>query len=159
MRYPMTIDELTQVSGVGPGKANKYGKPFVELIAAYVDEHDIEREDEVQVRSVVKKSGNKVHIIQNIDKRLSLESIAKAKGLTMPDLMTELESIVQSGTKLDINYYIDEQLEADSQDEIMDYFRESETDDLETAHQEMDGSYSEDELRLVRLRFMSEVAN
>lgn len=159
MRYPMTIDELTQISGVGPGKAKKYGKPFVELIAAYVEEHDIEREDEVQVRSVVKKSGNKVHIIQNIDKRLSLESIAKAKGLTMPDLMTELESIVQSGTKLDINYYIDEQLEADSQDEIMDYFRESETDDLETAHQEMDGAFSEDELRLVRLRFMSEVAN
>ncbi|MEZ4806651.1 MAG: DNA helicase RecQ [Flavobacteriales bacterium] len=159
MRYPTTIDELTQVSGVGPGKAQKYGKPFVEMIATYVEENEIEREDEVMVRSVVNKSGNKVHIIQNIDKRLSLNEIARAKGLTMEDLLTELESIVTSGTKLDINYYINEILETDVQDEIMDYFRNAETDDLESAHQEFDGDYSEEELRLIRLKFMSEVAN
>ena len=159
MRYPVTMDDLTQVSGVGPGKAAKYGKPFLELIAKYVEENDIEREDEVLVRSVVNKSGNKVHIIQNIDKRLPLDAIARGKGLTMDTLLTELESIVTSGTKLDINYHINDILEPDSQDEIMDYFRESETDDLETAVQEFDSAYSEEELRLVRLKFMSEVAN
>lgn len=159
VRYPITIEELTQVSGVGPGKAQKYGKPFVELIAKYVDENDIEREEEVVVRSVVNKSGNKVHIIQNIDKRLPLDAIARGKGLSMNDLLTEMESIVQSGTKLDINYHINDMLEADVQDEIMEYFRNADTDDLETAHQEFDGDFSEEEIRLVRLRFMSEVAN
>ena len=159
MRYPVTMDDLTQVTGVGPGKASKYGKPFVELIAKYVEENDIEREDEMVVRSVVNKSGNKVHIIQNIDKRLPLDAIARGKGLSMPDLLTELESIVMSGTKLDINYHINDILESDVQEEIMDYFRNSETDDIETAHQEFDGDYSEEELRLVRLKFMSEVAN
>ncbi len=159
MRYPTNIEELTQVTGVGPGKAQKYGKPFIDLIAAYVEEHDIERLGEVMVRSVVNKSGNKVHIIQNIDKRLPLDAIARGKGLSLPDLLTELESIVMSGTKLDINYHINDLLESDSQEEIMDYFRESETDDIETAHQEFDGSFSEEELRLMRLKFMSEVAN
>jgi ATP-dependent DNA helicase RecQ len=159
VRYPRTIEELTQISGVGPGKAQKYGKPFVELIAAYVEEHNIERADDVVVRSVVNKSGNKVHIIQNIDKRLPLDAIARGKGLTMDTLLTELESIVTSGTKLDINYHINEVLESDSQEELMDYFRESETDDIEAASQEFDNAYSEEELRLVRLKFMSEVAN
>lgn len=159
MRYPITIEELTQVSGVGPGKAQKYGKPFVELIAKYVEENDIEREEEVVVRSVVNKSGNKVHIIQNIDKRLPLDAIARGKGLTMDDLLTEMESIVQSGTKLDISYHLNDILEADVQEEIMEYFRNADTDDLEAAHQEFDGDFSEEEIRLVRLKFMSEVAN
>ncbi|MBL7939402.1 MAG: DNA helicase RecQ [Flavobacteriales bacterium] len=159
MRYPITIEELTQVSGVGPGKAQKYGKPFIELIEAYVEEHDIERAGEVMVRSVVNKSGNKVHIIQNIDKRLPLDAIARGKGLSMTDLLTELESIVMSGTKLDINYHINDILESDVQEEIMDYFRTSETDDIETAVNELDGAFSEEEMRLVRLKFMSEVAN
>lgn len=159
MRYPVTMDDLTQVTGVGPGKASKYGKPFVDLIAKYVEENDIEREDEVLVRSVVNKSGNKVHIIQNIDKRLPLDAIARGKGLSMNDLLTELESIVMSGTKLDINYHINDILEADVQEEIMDYFRGSDTDDIETAHKEFDGDYSEEEIRLIRLKFMSEVAN
>jgi ATP-dependent DNA helicase RecQ len=153
------MEELTQVTGVGPGKAQKYGKPFLEMIARYVEENDIEREEEVVVRSVVNKSGNKVHIIQNIDKRLPLDSIARSKGLTLDDLLTEMESIVQSGTRLDINYHLNDVLEEDAQEEIMDYFRNSETDDIETAHQEFDGDYSEEELRLMRLRFMSEVAN
>jgi ATP-dependent DNA helicase RecQ len=159
VRYPITLEELTLITGVGPGKAQKYGKPFVELIAAYVEENEIEREDETVVRSVMKKSSNKVHIIQNIDKRLSLESIAKAKGLTMEALLDEMETIVMSGTKLDINYHLQEVLEEDSQEEIMDYFREAESDSLEDAYQEFNGDYSEEELRLMRLKFMSEVAN
>jgi ATP-dependent DNA helicase RecQ len=159
MRYPITIDEMTQVSGVGPGKAQKYGKPFIELIANYVEEHDIERAEEVTVRSVVNKSGHKVHIIQNIDKRLPLDAIAKSRNLSMNDLLTELETIVQSGTKLDIIYHLNDVLEADAQQEIMDYFREAETDDIDAASQEFDGDFSDEELRMVRLRFMSEVAN
>jgi ATP-dependent DNA helicase RecQ len=159
MRYPITIDELTQVSGVGPGKAQKFGKPFIELIARYVEENDIERAEEVTVRSVVNKSGNKVHIIQNIDKRLPLEAIAKSRNLSLNDLLTELESIVMSGTKLDINYQLNDMLEAESQQEIMDYFRDAESDDIETAHQEFDGDFSEEELRMMRIKFMSEVAN
>jgi ATP-dependent DNA helicase RecQ len=159
VRYPVTIEELTQVSGVGPGKAQKFGKPFVELIARYVDENEIERAEEVTVRSVVNKSGNKVHIIQNIDKRLALDAIARSRNLSMEDLLNELESIVQSGTKLDINYYLNDILEPDGLEEIMEYFREAESDDLETAHKEFDGDYSEEELRMVRLKFMSEVAN
>ena len=159
MRYPITIDELTQITGVGPGKAQKFGKPFVDLIAKYVDENDIEREAEVTVRNVVNKSMNKVHIIQNIDKRIPLESIARSKNLSMPAFLTELESIVMSGTKLDINYQLNDILEADSQQDIMDYFRNAETDDIEAAHQEFDGDYSEEELRMMRLKFMSEVAN
>ncbi len=159
MRYPITMDELTQVSGVGPGKAQKFGKPFLDLIKRYVDENDIERAEEVTVRSVVKKSGNKVHIIQNIDKRLSLESIAKSRNLTMDALLTELESIVQSGTKLDINYQINDVFESDVLEEIMEYFNEAESDDIELASQEFNGDYSEEELRMVRLKFMSEVAN
>ena len=106
LRNPLTIEELTQITGVGPGKAQKFGKPFIDLIARYVEENDIERAEEVTVRNVVNKSGNKVHIIQNIDKRLPLESIARSKNLTMPDLLTELESIVTSGTKLDITYHL-----------------------------------------------------
>lgn len=159
MRYPVTIEELTQITGVGPGKAQKYGKPFVELIKRYVEENEIERAEEVVVRSVVNKSGNKVHIIQNIDKRLPLEAIAKSRNLSLNDLLTELESIVMSGTKLDINYQLNDMLEAESQQEIMEYFRDAESDDIETAHQEFDGDFSEEELRMMRIKFMSEVAN
>ena len=159
MRYPITIEELTLISGVGPGKAQKYGKPFVELIESYVEENEIERADETVVRSVMKKSSNKVHIIQNIDKRLSLESIAKAKGLSMNALLDEMETIVMSGTKLDISYHIDDVVEEDAQEEIMDYFRTAENDSIDEAAKEFGGDYSEEELRLMRLKFMSEVAN
>ena len=159
VRYPLTLDELTLISGVGPGKAQKYGTPFVELIADYVEENEIERADETVVRSVMKKSSNKVHIIQNIDKRLSLESIAKAKGLSMGALLDEMETIVMSGTKLDINYHLDDVVEEDAQEEIMDYFRTADTDSIDEAAKEFDGDYSDEELRLMRLKFMSEVAN
>ena len=159
MRYPVSIEELTQITGVGPGKAQKFGKPFVDLIAKYVEENEIERAEEVTVRNVVNKSGNKVHIIQNIDKRVPLDAIARSKNLSITDFLTELESIVMSGTKLDINYHLNDVLEADAQEEIMDYFRNAETDDIETAFQEFDGDFSEQELRMMRLKFMSEVAN
>jgi ATP-dependent DNA helicase RecQ len=159
VRYPITLEELTLISGVGPGKAQKYGKPFVELIASYVEENDIEREDSTVVRTVMKKSSNKVHIIQNIDKRLALESIAKAKGLSMHALIEEMETIVSSGTKLDINYHLDEVLDEDVLDEMMDYFRQAESDSLELANEEFGRDFSEDEIRLVRLKFLSEVAN
>ena len=159
MRYPLTLEELTLISGVGPGKAQKYGKPFVDLIAAHVEENDIERMDETVVRSVMKKSSNKVHIIQNIDKKLALESIAKAKGLTMETLLDEMETIVMSGTRLDINYHIEDVLEEDALEEIMDYFRNADSDSLEGATEEFGRDYSEEEIRLVRLKFMSEVAN
>ena len=159
MRYPISIDELTHVSGVGPGKAQKFGKPFVEMISVYVEENEIERAEEVMVRSVVNKSTNKVHIIQNIDKRLPLDNIAKAKGMSLGDLLTELESIVLSGTRLDINYHLNEIIEVDTQEEIMDYFRGADTDSIEAAHQEFDGDYSEEELRMMRIKFLSEVAN
>ncbi|MBK9274469.1 MAG: DNA helicase RecQ [Flavobacteriales bacterium] len=159
MRYPVTIEELTQITGVGPGKAQKYGKPFVDLIKRYVEENDIERAEEVVVRSVVNKSGNKVHIIQNIDKRLSLTSIARSRNLSLADLISELESIVMSGTRLDISYHLDESMDPDLQEEIMDYFREAENDSLEAMLEEFGRDVSEEDLRLMRIRFLSEVAN
>jgi ATP-dependent DNA helicase RecQ len=159
MRYPVTLEELTQVSGVGAGKAQKFGQEFVDLIADYVEEKGIERMEDVVVRTVAKKSGNKVHIIMNIDRKTPLESIAKAKGLEMEDLITEMESIVMSGTKLDLNHYISEMLDEDAQEEIMEHFSEAESDSIEEALEEFDGDYSEEEMRLMRLKFMSEVAN
>ncbi len=159
MRYPVTIEDLTQITGVGPGKAQKYGKPFVDLIKRYVEENDIERADEVVVRSVVNKSGNKVHIIQNIDKRLSLESIARSRNLSMVNLIAELESIVMSGTRLDISYHLDEHMDPDLQEEVMDFLRDAESDDLEAVIDEFGGDVSEEHLRLMRIRFLSEVAN
>ncbi|MCC6576673.1 MAG: DNA helicase RecQ [Flavobacteriales bacterium] len=159
MRYPVTIEDLTQITGVGPGKAQKYGKPFIELIKRYVEENEIERAEEVVVRSVVNKSGNKVHIIQNIDKRLSLESIARSRNLSMVDLIAELESIVMSGTRLDISYHLDEHLDPDLQEEVMDFLRDAESDDLEAVIDEFGGDVSEEDLRLMRIRFLSEVAN
>ncbi|MBS1583720.1 MAG: DNA helicase RecQ [Bacteroidetes bacterium] len=158
-RYPISIEELTHITGVGPGKAQKYGRPFVDLIGQYVEENEIERAEEMVVRSVVNKSSNKVHIIQNIDKRLPMDSIARAKGLTMDDLLDEMETIVMSGTKLDINYHVNDVLEPEAQEEIMDYFRSAESDNIQAAQEEFDGDFTEEELRLMRLKFLSEVAN
>lgn len=158
-RYPVTMDELTQVSGVGPGKAKKFGKPFVAMIESYVEENNIERTEDVVVRTVAKKSGNKVHIIQNIDRKTPLEDIANAKGLSIDDLVQEMESIVMSGTKLDLNHYLGEMLDEDAQEDIMDHFREAESDSIEDALEEFDGEFSEEEMRLMRIKFLSEVAN
>jgi ATP-dependent DNA helicase RecQ len=158
-QYPVKMEELSNIVGVGQGKAIRFGKPFIELIAQYVDENDIERPQDFVMKSIVNKSGLKVHIIQNIDRKLPLEDIGEAKGKSLEQIIAEIETIVASGTKVDINYYIDDILDADNQDEIYEYFGEAETDSLEVAFDEFDGDYTEEELRLMRIRFMSEMAN
>ncbi|MFI0430113.1 RecQ family ATP-dependent DNA helicase [Mariniflexile sp. HMF6888] len=159
LKYPITIAELANVHGVGDGKAKKYGKDFVELIAQYVEEHDIIRPDDLVVKSTGSNSANKLYIIQNIDRKLPLDDIASSKGMSMEDFIKEMEAIVYSGTKLNINYWIDEILDEDQQEEIHDYFMESKTDSIDTAIKEFDGDYDDEELRLYRIKFISEVAN
>ncbi|MCS5662841.1 MAG: DNA helicase RecQ [Flavobacteriales bacterium] len=160
LQYPITIEELTNINGVGTGKANRFGKEFVEFIANYVEENNIDRPQDMVVKSIVNKSGLKVYIIQSTDRKLPLEDIASAKGLDMAKLITEIENIVYSGTKVDINYYLDEVLDEDQQEEIFDYFKEdAETDSIEEALGEFDGSYEEEELRLMRIKFLSDLAN
>lgn len=159
IQYPITLDELTKISGVGGGKAEKFGKPFVDLIARYVEENGIERPDDFVVKSVINKSGAKVQIIQNIDRKLPLENIGTALGKNFDEILDEIEAIVSSGTKININYYISEKLDTDNQEEIFDYFREAETDSITEAYHEFDGAYTEEELRLMRIKFMSEMAN
>lgn len=158
-QYPTTIEELTNIQGVGNGKATRYGKPFAKLIQTYVEENDIERLQDMVVKSVVNKSGMKVQLIQNIDRKLPLEDIGRAQGKNVEEVIDEIESIVQSGTKVNINYYIDDILDEEVQEEIYEYFTEAETDDLNAAYEEFDGDYSEEELRLMRIKFMSEMAN
>ena len=158
--YPITIDELKNITGVGTGKASKYGKPFIDLIKKYVEENEIERPDDMVVKSVVNKSGLKVHIIQNIDRRISLDDMAKSKGLKLEDIIGEIESIVASGTRVDIQYYINEVIDEERQEEVFDYFRTAENDTIEAAINEMgENEYTVDEIRLIRIKFMSEVAN
>lgn len=159
LKYPITTEELTNIHGVGEGKAKKYGKEFLELIERYVEDNDIIRPDDLVVKSTGANSINKLYIIQNIDRKLSLDDIASAKGLRMDDLIKEMEQIVYSGTKLNIKYWIDEMLDDDQQEEIHDYFMESESDNIEDALKEFDGDYDIDELRLMRIKFISEVAN
>ncbi len=160
LQYPISIEELTHINGVGSGKASKFGKEFVDLIKIYVEENNIERPQDLVVKSIVNKSGLKVYIIQSTDRKLPLEDIASAKGLTMPKLVTEMENIVYSGTKVNINYYLDEVFDEDQQLEILDYFKEdAETDGIEEALKEFDGDYEEEELRLMRIKFMSDFAN
>lgn len=159
LKYPITIPELLNIHGVGEGKARKYGKPFIEFIEAYVEENDIIRPDDLVVKSTGANSGLKLYIIQNVDRKLPLTDIASAKGLEIGELIKEMEQIVFSGTKLNLNYWIDEVLDEDQQEEIHDYFLEAETDDLEAAMEEFDGDYEDEELRLYRLKFISDVAN
>jgi ATP-dependent DNA helicase RecQ len=160
IQYPVTFDELIQITGVGAGKAQKYGKPFLDLIAQYVEENDIIRPNDMVVKSVINKSGLKVYIITSIDRKLALEDIAVAKNLTVSELLTEIERIVASGTKIDINYYINEYVDEYHQEEIFDYFHKAESDSVEDALMELgEDEYSEEEIRLMRIKFMSEVGN
>ncbi|NUY80919.1 DNA helicase RecQ [Flavobacterium sp. MAH-1] len=159
LKYPVSVDELSNVHGVGEGKAKKYGKDFVELIARYVQDNDITRPDDLVVKSTGANSANKLYIIQSVDRKLSLDDIAKAKGMNMDALLKEMEMIVYSGTKLNIKYWIDDLLDDDQQEEIQDYFMESETDRIEDALKEFEGDYDIEELRLMRIKFISEVAN
>lgn len=159
MQYPTNIKELTNVFGVGEGKANKFGKPFVEFIAKYVEEHDIIRPDEMVIKGVADKSSYKVYIIQSIDRKLNLEDMAEAKSLSMSDLLSEIESIVYQGTKLDITYYIDEILDEDQQEEIHDFLMEAENDSMSNLLKEFGDDYEEEELRLMRIKFINDIAN
>ncbi len=159
LKYPISHEELLNVHGVGEGKAKKYGKPFIAFINAYVEENEIIRPDDLVVKSTGANSALKLYIIQNVDRKLPLSDIASSKGLEISELIKEMEQIVFSGTRLNINYWIDEVLDEDQQEEIHDYFLEADSDDLEEAMTEFDGDYEEEELRLYRLKFISEVAN
>jgi ATP-dependent DNA helicase RecQ len=158
--YPMTYDELKNCQGVGEGKARKFGKEFIELIAKYVEENEIERPDDFVMKSIVNKSVNKVFIIQSVDRKLPLEDIADAKNMEMEELLDEIEAIVFSGTKLNIDYYIEQTLDDDVVEEIYDYFKEeAESDSLADAMNDLGSDYDEFEVRIVRIKFMCEVAN
>ena len=157
--YPITLDELKNIQGVGVGKANRYGKEFVALIKRHCEDNDIDRPEDLRILTVPKKSMLKVKIIQSIDRKVPLDDIADAQSLEFEDLLTEIETIVYSGTKLNIDYFIEDVMDDDHVDDIYDYFRESETDDLDTALDELGGDYTEDEVRLVRIKFFSEMAN
>ncbi len=159
LKYPITMEELSNVHGVGEGKAKKYGASFVSLITNYVDENDILRPDDFIVKSTGINSSLKLYIIQSVDRKLSLDDIAAAKGLEMPDFIKEMEAIVYSGTKLNINYWIEDILDEDQQEEIHDYFIEAENDKIDEAMNEFDGDYDVEELRFYRIKFISEVAN
>ena len=161
IQYPITLEEMQQIAGVGAGKAQKYGKEFVELIKKYVEEKEIIRPMDMVVKSVVNKSGMKVYIIQSIDRQISLKDLADAKGLEMFQLLDEVESIVQSGTKLNIDYYINDTIDEDKQEDIYEYFREeAETESIDAALEELgEEEYSEEEIRLIRIKFFSELGN
>ena len=156
--YPATVEDLQNLVGVGSGKAKRYGKEFLEIINSYVKENDIERPDDLRVRTIPINS-LKISLIQSIDRKIALDELASSKGMDFDKLLNEIESIVYSGTKLNIRYYIDTQLDDDLQEEIYEYFRQSETDDLKTAIEYFDGEYTEEEMRLMRIRFMSEMSN
>ena len=157
--YPVTLEELQNIQGVGVGKAKRYGKEFCELIRCHCEENDIERPEELRVRTVAKKSILKVQIIQSIDRQIALDDIAQSMNISLDDLLDEIEAIVYSGTKLNIDYYLEDVMDDDHVDDIYDYFSESETDDIDTALDELDSDYTEEEVRLVRIKFLSEVAN
>ena len=159
LKYPINLDELSKVHGVGEGKARKFGKEFIKIIADYVAEYDILRPDDLIVKSTGVNSGLKLYIIQNTDRKLPLEDIAKSKGLKLDELIKEMEAIIFSGTKLDVNYALDDLLDEDQQEEIHEYFMEAESDSIQEAIDEFDGEYDFDELRLMRIKFINEVGN
>ena len=157
--YPISLEELVNIPGVGVGKAHRYGKEFIALIKCHCEENDIERPEDLRIRTVPKKSMLKVKIIQSIDRKMPLDDIADAQSIDFEDLLTEIEAIVYSGTKLNIDYFLEDVMDDDHIDDIYEYFRESETDDLEVAMDELGEDYTEDEVRLVRIKFFSELAN
>ena len=157
--YPITMDELQNIIGVGAGKAKRYGQEFIDLIKRHVEENEIERPEDLRVRTVANKSKLKVSIIQSIDRKVALDDLAMSKGMEFEELLNEVESIVYSGTKININYFLDEVLDEDHLDDIYEYFKESETDSLDDALDELGDDYSEEEIRLVRIKFLSENAN
>ena len=160
IHYPITLDELKNCQGVGEGKARKFGKEFISLIAKYVEENDIQRPEDIVVKSLVNKSANKVYIIQNIDRKIPLEDIAEAKNMELSDVLDELEAIVAAGTRIDIDYYIRQTVDEDKVEDIYEYFKEeAQSDSVADAVKELGPDYEEEEIRLVRIKFLSEVAN
>ncbi|MBO7101571.1 MAG: DNA helicase RecQ [Bacteroidales bacterium] len=161
LQYPCSVEELSHCSGVGIAKAQKHGGPFIELIKKYVEDNDIERPQDIVIRSAANKSANKVYVIQSIDRRKSLEDIAAGKGLSMDELLTEMEHIISSGTKLNIDYHIEEQIEPEHQEVLMDYWHESESGSLEEAYEEFadDPDYTQEEIRLMRIKFLADVGH
>ncbi len=158
--YPIAIDELKQIQGVGNGKAIKFGAPFIALIKDYVEENEIDRPVDLVIKSTANKSALKVSIIQNIDRKIALDDIASAKGITYEEILKEIETIVNAGTKININYFIDEVIDEDRQDEVYDYFKTAETDSINDALKELGGDdYSYEDLQLMRIKFLSELGN
>lgn len=157
--YPITMDELQNITGVGAGKAKRYGEEFLKVIKAHVEENEIERPEDLRVRSVANKSKLKISIIQAIDRKIALDDLATSKGLEFSELLDHIEAIVYSGTKINIHYFIDEIMDEDHQEDIFEYFRESESDSLEEAINELGSEYTEEEIRLVRIKFISEMGN
>lgn len=160
IQYPITLEEMQNITGVGAGKAKKFGNEFIELIKAYVDDNEIDRPQDLVVKSVVNKSTNKVFIIQSIDRKMDFEDIARAKDMEFPELLTEIEAIINSGTKLNISYYIDTAIDEEKAEDIYQYFRDdAQTDSIDEAMQELGPEFTEDEVRLVRIKFLSEMGN
>jgi ATP-dependent DNA helicase RecQ len=158
--YPINTEEMKQISGVGAGKAMKFGPPFVDLIKKYVEDNEIDRPIDMVIKSAANKSALKVYIIQNIDRHLSLEDIAASKGLTYEEVLREVESIVNSGTKLNLSYFIDEVIDEDKQEEVYDYFKSAEIDSIDDALVELGADdYTREEVQLMRIKFMSELGN
>jgi ATP-dependent DNA helicase RecQ len=158
--YPITMEELQNIPGVGAGKAKRYGEEFLKLIKEHVKENDITRPEDLRVRTVANKSKLKVSIIQSVDRKIALDDIALAKGLELSELLDEIEAIVYSGTKININYFLNEVMDVDRIDEIFDYFNSAQTDKISDALDELgEDDYSETEIRLVRIKFLSEIAN
>jgi ATP-dependent DNA helicase RecQ len=157
-KFPITIDELSKVSGVNKGKAVKYGKQFVDMIGKYVEENSIDRSEDVVIKSVANKSAKKIAIITNIDKKQRLEDIARSIGLTMPELLDEIQNIIYSGTKLNLQSYVNDVADEDILEEVMAFFRKSQKDSLEEALTEYGSEFSKDDIQLMRMHFISEVA-
>ena len=157
--YPITMEELATIPGVGTGKAKRYGEEFLKVIKTHVEENEIERPEDLRVRSFANKSKLKISIIQSIDRKIALDEFAESKGLEFSELLDQIEAIVYSGTKININYFIDEVIDEDRQEDIFEYFRESESDDINEAINELGADCTEDEIRLVRIKFISEMGN
>ena len=159
-QYPINLEEMSQIQGVGQGKAKKYGTPFIDLIKEYVEANDIERPNDMVVKSVANKSSNKIYIIQSLDKKIPLEDIAKSKGLTLEELLDEIETIVESGTKLDLNHIISEMMDYDELEEIRDFFKSTKEFSFDEAREEFnDEEFSDNELRILRIDFISKIGN
>ena len=159
-QYPITFDELAQIQGVGVSKAQKYGQEFIDVIKEYVEDNDIERAVDIVVRTVANKKNNKIYIIQSLDKKISLEDIAKGKSLTMDELLTEIENIVESGTKVNLSHIINNMMDEEELEEIHDFFKTTEEFSFDEARKEFEeDEFTDDEIRILRIDFISKVAN